>query len=215
MQHGDITMAKSRRESKRSTRKNQPHDPVLDTHVGECSALTTDASRMELGDYGPGLGAAGKSPARAPFAIPKVNISNGHLARQKGLYETSVVGDEMAPRYYHDESVIVIPAWEPAPSPSPDRSYGDFVVVELFPDGKDTASKIYFGQLTRCVETVEITQLNPPKTISWPRESVAVVHRIVPDLDELFGIVAILRATEEQCREGRPRVVPGEPAVYF
>lgn len=88
-----------------------------------------------------------------------------------GAFALYVIGDSMEPRYEHGEMVLVHPG-------RPVRR-GNYVAVEF---RNQSATVKRFLRLND--HFLELEQLNPPKTLRFPRSDIARVLRIIGTIEE-------------------------------
>ncbi|WP_269581913.1 helix-turn-helix domain-containing protein [Roseibium sp. Sym1] len=93
------------------------------------------------------------------------------LSSVKNAYAVMIVGESMEPRYIAGETVYVHPH-------VPVRA-GDYVVLQI----KDNKTDDLHGYVKRfkslTKDKLTVTQLNPQKSLTFPRDSVESIHRIV------------------------------------
>lgn len=87
-------------------------------------------------------------------------------------FATYVVGCSMEPRYFHGELIFIHPGRPPGP--------GDFVLVQLKPDGDGEAPRAFVKRLVRRTATkLVLAQYNPAKEIELAAKDVLNVQKIV------------------------------------
>jgi phage repressor protein C with HTH and peptisase S24 domain len=98
-------------------------------------------------------------------------IAPAALDTVKDAYAVSIVGDSMEPRYEAGEVVFVNPH-------VPIRK-NDYVVIQIIVEGPDVPAA-YVKRFVKLTEyELVVSQFNPPKEISFARDSLVSVHRII------------------------------------
>ncbi len=102
------------------------------------------------------------------------------IAGQKGVYALYVVGTSMSPKFEEGDLIYVSTTRPP--------SIGDCVVIELYPESDDKPGKGFVKRLkSRNSAKVICDQFKPPKEITFNRERVKSIHRVIP-WNELLGV---------------------------
>lgn len=101
------------------------------------------------------------------------------LAQSKDVYVVYVDGFSMSPRFEPGEPVVIHPG-------RPCR-VGDYVVVQV-KKGESAETESYIKRLKKADnERVVLEQLNPPKSLTFKRQDVVAMHRIL-SAQELLGL---------------------------
>ena len=99
---------------------------------------------------------------------------------KRDVFAVRVKNDSMEPRFYEGHLLYVDRKRQPGA--------GDDAVVELWPIEPDRAGRAFIKQLlSKGMATVVVRQFNPPKEITFDREKVKALYRVVPN-NELFGV---------------------------
>lgn len=99
---------------------------------------------------------------------------------KRDVFVVRVKGTSMEPRFREGHLLYVERKRQPG--------IGDDAVIELYPDEEDGAGRAFIKELvSKGMATVVVRQFNPPKPITYPREKVKALYRVVPN-NELFGV---------------------------
>ncbi len=147
------------------------------SHKPDAPAPGTDAWPRDLP-------VSGTSPAGENGAMTLSHDPVEFVRRPPGLqsvpdsYGFYVMDDSMAPRYPNGELCLIHPHRPPRP--------GDDVVIRLTGKDGDTPKAYLRRFLRQSEEEIVCEQFNPPTEVSFPRERVQSVHKVMP-LHELLG----------------------------
>ncbi|MGI3901269.1 MAG: XRE family transcriptional regulator [Janthinobacterium lividum] len=98
---------------------------------------------------------------------------------KRDVFVVRVKGTSMEPRFREGHLLYVERKRQPGA--------GDDAVVELHPEEEDGAGRAFIKELvSKGMATVVVRQFNPAKEITYPRERVKALYRVVPN-NELFG----------------------------
>ncbi len=101
------------------------------------------------------------------------------LAR-RDVFAVRVKNHSMEPRFREGHVLYVDRKRQPSP--------GDDAVIELHPAEGHRAGRAFIKELvSKGMATVVVRQFNPPKEITYPRDQVKAIYRVVPN-NELFGV---------------------------
>lgn len=102
------------------------------------------------------------------------------LANVADLFAIYLNNDSMYPAWRENAVVFIAPSRHP--------SIGDDVVIELKPGGEGEPGEAYLKRLVaRGARDITVEQFNPPKTLSFPRDRIKEMWRVVP-YEEALGL---------------------------
>lgn len=102
------------------------------------------------------------------------------LANVVDLFAIYLNNDSMYPAWRENSVIFIAPSRHP--------SIGDDVVIELKPGGVGEPGEAYLKRLVaRGARDITVEQFNPPKTLSFPRDRIKEMWRVVP-YEEALGL---------------------------
>lgn len=102
------------------------------------------------------------------------------IQRARNVYAIHVVGTSMSPRFDDGELVYVSSGRPPA--------IGDYVIIELRPREGEITGRGYLKRLLKRTPTkIVVEQFQPPKTLEFQLDEIAVLHRVIP-WNEVLGV---------------------------
>lgn len=100
------------------------------------------------------------------------------IATLQGVFANQVIGISMIPRFEPGE-VIYCGGKQPV--------IGDYVVIELFPEGEERNGKCFIKKLKRrTASEIVVEQFNPPKEMTFNPYAIKRMSRVIP-WAELLG----------------------------
>lgn len=150
--------------------KPLPAIPLVGT--GDCADLQFETETGELVD----IERSSFDPDHTVRLIERPPALKG----AKDIYAIYFQGESMLPRYEPGEVALIDPTRPAGP--------GDYVLVQLNNGTEDDVTSVLVKRLVSAnSKTVALRQLNPDITFNVPRRRIARMHRIMPQIDLLFG----------------------------
>ncbi len=170
----DITAPKPARPARR-----RPVDPPSEVELArDAPDISTLGGARNVPEYGIAVGGEDDDFTLNGEVLDHHSRPTG-LAR-RDVFVVRVKGTSMEPRFREGHLLYVEKKRQPG--------VGDDAVIELYPDEEDGAGRAFIKELvSKDMATVVVRQFNPPKPISYPRNRVKALYRVVPN-NELFGV---------------------------